>query len=447
MPKRTRRLTDLDVAGFEPGDREYSIFDERVNKLALRVQPHGAKSWVVRGNVRGRAVRVTLAPAREMTVSEARKAALAALAAELRPKGPEARTPTFKQFHAIYFSRKVRAWPKESRRSYCVYLYGRIMPAFACTPIGLIRHTDIAHWFYRYSRTAPGGANRALEILRGIFTAAKAWGHLPELHVNPCMGILKNRRPPRGRLINAEGLIRLGAALDRRSSRTPDAVDAIKLLLLTGCRLGEILSLRWRDVQPDRLTLRTSKTGPRVVHLGRPARRILEHRLTQARSVFVFPSPISRNKPRSGLQCTWNIVRQEAQLDSDVRVHDLRHTFASHSVMSGVSLHITGTLLGHRRAETTSRYTHIVDAHLLEAAEQVAAKISNWLEDDKGAEPQSVSRARGSAAAADPLHGLRLPKLHLGSRPRKPPTACPPRSGPLLMRQAPESQSGRVQRH
>ena len=154
----------------------------------------------------------------------------------------------------------------------------------------------------------------------------------------------------------------------------------MRTILLTACRPGEIRCLRWCEVKPDRLTLIDAKTGPRHVLLGETARELLDSLADTASGEWVFPSkggdePLTKN----ALYRFWTKVRDKAGIVADARLHDLRHTHASHVVMNGESLHVAGRLLGHRRASTTNRYVHLDDATLSQAAERVAMGIRRKL--------------------------------------------------------------------
>ncbi len=242
---------------------------------------------------------------------------------------------------------------------------------------------DIARFFHEYGRKKPGGANRSHDILRTMFDCAIAWGHRPEAAGNPCTGIVRYRRPPRGRLLGADDLAKLGAVLRHHEEEKPVCVAAVRLLLLTGCRPGEIRRLRWCEVKPDRLALIDAKTGPRHVLLGESARELLHGLAESASGEWVFPGengdgPLDKND----LYQFWLKARDAAGIVAVARLHDLRHAHASHAVMNGESLHVAGRLLGHRRASTTNRYVHLDDATLSHAAERVALAIRNKLCND-----------------------------------------------------------------
>ena len=169
-----------------------------------------------------------------------------------------------------------------------------------------------------------------------------------------------------------------------RPSRVQQA-DIIRLLLLTGCRRGEILTLCWQDVDGDTLNLSDAKTGPRRVFLNAPARSILE-RQPRSGSAYVFPSPFDPGRPLSPGLPLWYSVRKEAGIE-DVRLHDLRHTFASHAVLRGIPLPVVSRLLGHKQPSMTLRYAHVGDRETEAAAERIGAAIARALDGRKAGSP------------------------------------------------------------
>ena len=213
-----------------------------------------------------------------------------------------------------------------------------------------------------------------------MFDCAIAWGHRPEAAGNPCTGIVRYRRPPRGRLLSADNLATLGAVLRQREAESPVCVAAVRLLLLTGCRPGEIRCLRWCEVKVDRLALIDAKTGPRHVLLAEATQEPLDGLAETASGEWVFPGSKENGPLRShDLWTFWTKARGAAGIVADARLHDLRHAHASHAVMNGESLHFTGRLLGHRRASATNRYVHLDDTTLSKAAERVALAIQHKL--------------------------------------------------------------------
>ena len=232
----------------------------------------------------------------------------------------------------------------------------------------------MAAWFDAASRDRPDAANRAFEILRSMMFRAEEWG-LRERGANPCLGIAKNPKNYIARFLDTDELARLGRALDARAAQWPEAIAAIRLLALIGCRPSEVLNLRWRDIGADAINLRDSKTGPRAAPLGEAARAHVAA-LPGARDpdAYLFPR-YAEARGQSSLIACWRAVCADAKLGS-LRLHDLRHSAASQAVMAGENLPLVGKLLGHRRHRTTAGYAHIADAHLVAAAETVGALIA-----------------------------------------------------------------------
>ena len=373
------RLTDTLALAARPREREYAIHDAALQGFMLRVQPNGARSWVFRFRRDGTPRRVTLGKPEAVKADDARAAAPAFLAREKGGGSPvplPASGPMLTKFAAEYVERRSPSWKPSTVKTTMIYLNSAILPALGHLRVGSMVRFDIARFFHDYGRRKPGGANRSHDILRNMFDCAIAWGHRPEAAGNPCTGIVRYRRPPRGRLLGADDLAKLGAILRQREANKPVCVAAVRLLLLTGCRPGEIRRLRWSEVKPDRLTLIDAKTGPRHVLLGEAARELLDGLAATASGEWVFPGK-SEDKPLSKhvLYDFWLGVRDAAGIVADARLHDLRHAHASHAVMNGESLHVAGRLLGHRRASTTNRYVHLDDATLSYAAERVAVAI------------------------------------------------------------------------
>ncbi len=190
-----------------------------------------------------------------------------------------------------------------------------------------------------------------------------------------------NPRPRLTRFLSADEIVRLHQALDGCVAGRPaweGQAGIIRLLLYTGCRKGEIKDLKWSEVEADTLRLADGKTGPRTVHLGAAARAVVD-RQRKGSGPFVFPSPVDPGRPHGERLALWRRVRERAGL-ADVRLHDLRHTYASQAVMKGVPLPVVARLLGHRNVRMTMRYAHVGDRDVMEAAERVGAAVSRALD-------------------------------------------------------------------
>ena len=356
------------------------LFDRAVTGFGLRIHPSGRKVWIVQARIEGRSRRIVIARHGEIDLAEARRRArdmLTRIRAGGNPADDiqrEKKTPTLREFADEYLRRCEPHWKPSGRRTMRIYLKARILPAFGRMPLDCIGPEDVAAWFDAASRDRPGAANRALEILRAMVNRTEEWG-LREHGSNPCFGIAKNPRKQVARFLDMDELARLGRAFDAHEARWPEAVAAIRLLALTGCRRSEVLNLRWRDIGEDAIALEDSKTGPRAVPLGEAARALIEA-LPGPRDpdAFLFP----RHAEGRGIWVLTNCRRTvcaDAMLGR-LRLHDLRHTAASQAVMAGENLPLVGKLLGHRRHRTTAGYAHLDDAHLVEAAEKVGSIIA-----------------------------------------------------------------------
>lgn len=368
-------LTDAVCTAAQPGGREYSLRDGRQRNLSLRVRPGGAKSWIVRHHDEGNRSKVTIGTFPAMGVKAARKAASAALSGNFTTSP---KTPLFVAFCAEHENRHGPTLKPSGLRTYRSYVRTQLIPAFGHMPVGEIARLDVQRWFETYSATSPGGANRALCILRQQFESAKRWGTVPSDWTNPACGIRANRKRHAGTFLSSDQMARVGQVLADGSDGSRVEVMALQLLMLTGCRVGEILSLRWSDVLPDRLRLRDSKTGPREVPLGVPARRLLtayrkERPLKVGNVTPVFPFPDKHAYER--VRTVWSAVKRASELPDHLRLHDLRHSFASHAIMIGESLFTVSRLLGHCHVRTTARYAHLADTALLSAAEQTGQML------------------------------------------------------------------------
>ena len=300
---------------------------------------------------------------------------------------PDRYAPLFHDFAVgpwkeTHFSR----YKPSTRKGASASLVRQLVPAFGSTPLDRITRNQVLRWFDAYSLTAPGGANHALKLLRQILNFAIACGHID---TNPAGGVRRNRSPALTRFLSRDEIRRLHEALEARSRTKRGArpqADIIRLLLLTGCRKREILMLRWSEVTGDALTLADSKTGPRRVPLNAHARRIIKGQ-SRGESAFVFPSPRDPNCPRGPELPLWYSVRREAGIEG-VRLHDLRHTFASHAVMNGVAVPVVARLLGHADVKMTLRYAHLADKEIEAAAERIGAAMGEVISLD-GHEPDS----------------------------------------------------------
>lgn len=230
-----------------------------------------------------------------------------------------------------------------------------------------------------------GTATRTVGLLGGIFTFAVERGICPS---NPVQGVKRYKDRKGERFLSARELAALGLGLrvmEQTETISPIMADAIRLLLLTGCRKSEVLSLKWSFVDFERgyLRLPDSKTGEKVVPLGAPALKLLSE-VTRL-SEWVFPAASGAGH-LVGLPRAWEGVREWCGLEG-VRLHDLRHSFASVGAVSGDSLPVIGALLGHADSKTTSRYAHLTQDPIKAAANRIAGTIAAALNSTTPAPP------------------------------------------------------------
>ena len=378
MAVKRQRLTDANVAKLTPADREYTVWDTRQSGLGVRVRPSGYRSYIYRRKGEDGARRITLGSAALMSVEKARAKCLASESEARSGRTESGTVPAFEEFVAGPARALLDRCKPTTQKTAAWILKAHLLPTFGSLPLDRITRTDVNRWFDEYSRTAPGGANRAMNLLRQILNHAVLCGLL---QTNPARGIKRNPRPKLTRFLSREEMLRLHRALDRHAGARPSRArqaDIIRLLLLTGCRKSEIVTLRWQDVDGDMLNLADTKTGPRRVFLNAPARAILE-RQPRSGSAWVFPSPRDPGRPLYRDLKLWYSVRKEAGIE-DMRIHDLRHTFASHAVLRGIPLPVVSRLLGHKRPSMTMRYAHVGDRETEAAAERIGMAIARALD-------------------------------------------------------------------
>ncbi len=372
MPRR--RLTQNLIDALEPGGSVRDFRDRDLRGFGVRIMPSGRKTYFVHAQSGGRRRWTRIGDARTMPLARARTLARARLAA-LRNRDPSrapdasAETP-FEAVAEAAFRRHARLWKPGTMAVNKDYLKNQILPRFKGQPVGAITAEDVRQWFASL-RSIPAAADRSMPVLSVIMREAETLGCRPA-DSNPCRNIRRYRRRGRDRFLSREEVRRLGRALARHEGRVLAA--AVRLLLLTGCRKGEIMTLRWRDCRDGRLFLRDSKTGPRTVWLSSAARKVLDG--LPRRRVCVFPGRRRRRcASLQGLDQFWRKLRDEADL-RDVRLHDLRHSYATLALQAGETVPTIGRLLGHRDPHTTLKYIHLADETVRQAVDDVAPVLA-----------------------------------------------------------------------
>lgn len=248
-----------------------------------------------------------------------------------------------------------------------------LLPRFGDLELAEISRRDVSRWFANL-HAKPSAANRSLTLLSLIMRQAEFFGHR-HADSNPCSGLRRYQCPKRERFLTADEFQRLGTALNAHKRKSPESVAIVQLLLLTGCRQSEIRTLEWTSYRAGNLYLYDSKTGPRTVWLSNPARIVLDSRSPVCK--WIFPSTSQENcLPVESLYRCWRLIRREAGLEG-LRLHDLRHSYASFALRSGESLLTIGRLLGHRDPSSTLRYTHFADELARVAVEKIGQALTH----------------------------------------------------------------------
>ncbi len=380
MPER-RKLTDAGIARLRPGAREYTVRDTQVAGLGVRVRPSGSRTFIYHRKTDGGVKKMSFGPAALSGVAEVRRACLeAATGAGGADAACRGKAPLFRDFVAGQWkAERFKRCKPSTQKGFRSMLDRQLLPAFGSRRLDRITRRMALGWFEACSRTAPGSANHALALLRQILNHAVACGHIA---ANPVRGIRRNPGRKMTRFLSRKEIACLHRVLDRYaegSASEAQQADIIRLLLLTGCRKGEIVYLRREEVRDDRLELADSKTGPRTVLLNAPAREIVERRMADNNSPWVFPSVRDPAWHQSYELPLWYRVRREAGIE-DVRLHDLRHTVASQATMNGVPLPVVARLLGHSNVAMTMRYAHVGDREIEAAAERVGQTLATMMD-------------------------------------------------------------------
>ena len=385
MAKLQRRSISKRTVESLSVDKDMVFWDSELPGFGVRVYPSGSKIYIAQTRARGRSKRVTVGRHGVITAEQARqraaliitriKAGEDPIPAPMAPK--PAPGPTVAELAARYLEEHVMVRCKPSTAEQCNLVLGKhILPALGTLPLAAVSRKQVADLHYKL-RGTPAMANLAVAILSRMFAMAETWG-LPLEGGNPCRFVVKYKERRHERFLTDDEFDRLGRMLieleaeDRISAH---AAAALRLLMLTGCRRNEIVTLRWAHVDLDagELRLVNAKTGARTVSLPPAAVKVL----ADLPRIPGNPWVIAGGKPGTRLtniNAQWDFVRTRAELE-DVRLHDLRHSFASRALALGESLPMIGKLLGHSQMQTTARYAHLARESVHESAARIAANI------------------------------------------------------------------------
>ena len=365
----SRSISRRTVETLQAGEREAVYWDSELQGFGIRVYPSGSKVYLVQTRAGGKSRRLTLGRHGLISADQARREAariIADIKAGREPvfgngSAPADAGPTVAEVAERYMREHVAVRCKPTTVRQCRHMLDKhLLPALGTVCLGEIGRERVAALHFSLHET-PTMANIVVDMLSRLFYMAEGWGIAPE-GGNPCRFVRKYKERSRERFLSEEEFRRLGRTLDEVEAEgkvCSSAVAAFRLLMLTGCRRNEILTLRWEDVdfKAGELRLRDAKTGARSVAISPAALRVLEGlpRLPDNPWVIAGAKPGAR---LSNLNNGWLVIRARADL-KDVRIHDLRHSFASRALALGESLPMIGKLLGHRKVQTTTSLVRI----------------------------------------------------------------------------------------
>jgi integrase len=377
------RLTDTDIKRLSAPKHDNRIaFDDAVKGFAIRITPADARTFILayRRKSDGKQRRYSIGAFGAWNTTQAREEAKR-LKRVVDGGGDPAgeredsrAAPSMADLCARFEQDYVPRKRPTTQRVYKQQIAADILPEFGEAKVAAVSHGDVDAWHHRLSKRAPTHANRALAVLSKMFSLAVRWGMRAD---NPCKGVERNQEHKRNRYLSGAELARLSEAL----SDLPDqgAANAVRLLLLTGARRGELLAAKWGDFDLKRAvwTKPGATTKQRTEHrvpLSAAACQLLAEMQKHADDGgHLFPTRGGGHRPH--INEAWIRVRKAVKLPG-VRLHDLRHSFASIGASSGLSLPVIGALLGHTTPVTTHRYSHLYDDVQRAATERIGAVIS-----------------------------------------------------------------------
>jgi integrase len=430
-----KKITKSTVDSAKPDERVWFIWDTDLKGFGLKVTPAGNKVYVAQYRTGGRGSptrRYTVGKHGTLTPEQARKAAQSVLGNVANGKDPQNQKMadreaiTVSDLCDVYLLEGCATKKPSTLATDKGRIKRHIKPLLGRKKVKDLMHNDIKRFLSDVARgktavdekTCPHGrsrvtggkgtANRTTALLASILTFAVSEGVRSD---NPARGIKHYPERRSERFLTTKELARLGEVLNKleitsmelarleaqrpqmkttkekaelrgriaiasKEAESETAIAALRLLILTGCRKSEILSLKWSEIDFNHgcFRLEDSKTGQKIVMLGAPALLILANLSKQVGSDYVFPAMKGKGH-YIGLPKAWRRIRKQAELE-DVRIHDLRHSFASVGAGAGMGLQVVGKLLGHSNPKTTARYAHIADDPVRAAADSISGSIA-----------------------------------------------------------------------
>ena len=437
MPDKRQKLSRKLVEGLDPGPKDLFLWDSEVVGFGVRVRPGGHRGYILQYRFAGRARQYQIgAHGSPWTVETARdraKVLQGRVASGEDPQESKAgsrKELTVAQLCDLYLAEGLATRKPTSIASARSNIENHIKPLLGTKRASLVSRQDVDHVLASVAggktrRTAKTAKKHGLSIVQGgrgaansavvALSAAMGFAIARGIrHDNPALRVRRFPEKKLERFLSPAEIARLGEALAAAEAvgvEPASAIAAIRLLVLTGCRKNEILTLKPAFVDRHHRCLRLpdSKTGAKIVHIGPPALKVIDGICPEgSNNDYVLPGEWGTGH-FVNLQRPWERIRAAAGLDN-VRIHDLRHAFASLGAATGDSLLVIGALLGHRSAKTTHRYAHLAEHPVKDAADRISAEMSRLLGDEVSAvepvgAPPSLRADAGETARAQSLLG------------------------------------------
>lgn len=369
LPKA--KLSESLISSIKPQKRVFEVRDVYLKGFGIKVTPSGQRTYFLDCQRKGKKIKQTLGDCKDLSLFEARMMVKQLLFSfnqddiNQTHKNYKANIP-FKIFSLQVFENYKRHWKASTYEVNKSYLHCQILPYFATKSVVEIDQQDVVQWFSTLN-SKPSAANRSLPILSIILQQAELKNLRPE-GTNPCLGIKRYKINSNKNFLSSEEVMIFFDALDKFEGEYTNEIVALKLILFTGCRKNEILKSEWKWVRDNQLFLPDSKTGPRTVWLSKQALALLNS--VPRVSKYIFPGKDNQDYNRR-LDYFWSKFRRETEF-SELRIHDLRHTYASLASLSGENILIVGKLLGHNHIKTTLIYTHSPENEAQKAVEVIS---------------------------------------------------------------------------
>lgn len=382
----SERLTDKLVKSLEPPETGNIItYDDEIKGFGVRITATGARAFILNYRTSGRERRMTIGAYPDWSVAAAREEAKILKRLVDRGEDPmgerhaERAAPDMQDLADRYMEEHLPKKRPSSQRNDRHMLNALILPPLRRLKVADVAYADIDA-LHRALKKTPYRANRVVALLSKMFNLAIRWEMRSD---NPAKGIERFPEPKRERYLSGEERVRLLNAMSEHSAQSTinhQTVQAFRLAMLTGARIGEVLGAAWDQLdlakavwtKPSAIT--KQKTTHRVV-LNAPTVALLTELQNTSKSPYLFPSPTGAG-PQTDYKKAWAKIRDTADLPG-LRVHDLRHNFASEGASAGLSLPMIGALLGHTNPATTARYAHLMDDPLREATERIGSRLSD----------------------------------------------------------------------